>query len=268
MSRLGDHSRLGDRSDGLHGRHSRLHDRMEERRHPVQQQAPSSGYGAPLPGNNMGQQPPQDFDHQQAPAQQNTAQHMASDSGMQQPQVLTFRPSPLDSSTTLIDRANRDLSTTALFSMSVDNHGRDIKFFRISSGDAPFQDPILIGTSKSSMSATEITIGGTHTIKLASGLLEGGYSFTPPPTSHGGGELEWKRCRGGTLILQDANKQELAKYESNARSKEHSGAKLEILVPTDNALLDVIVVTGMAAAKATDKRNAMMKIGLKVVGGL
>lgn len=269
MSQFGDHSRLGDRSDGHYGRHSRLHDRVQEPRHRVQQQAPISGYGAPLPDSDLGQQPRQDFDHQQAPAQYDTAQRMAPDSGMQQqPQVLTFRPSPLDSDTTLIDRANHDLTTTALFSMSVDKHGKDIKFFRLSSGTRPFPDPVLIGTSKSSMSSTEITIGGNHTIKLASGLLEGGYSFTPPPTSHGGGELEWKRSHGGILTLQDANKKELARYESNARSKEHSGAKLEILVAVDNALLDVTVVTSMAAVKATDKRNAMMKIGLKMVGGL
>ena len=99
---------------------------------------------------------------------------------------------------------------------------------------------------------------------MSSSSAGDGYKFACPPI----GKLRWKSKMSGTLILQDENKTELAKYDSSARFKGAGAAKFEILVPVDDYLLDVIIVTGMAAVKMLEKDKTALEILGEVVGGI
>ena len=91
-----------------------------------------------------------------------------------------------------------------------------------------------------------------------------GYKFSVPPF----GNMKWKTKMSGALVLQDENKQELAKYESSAGFKGAGAAKFEVLVPGDDYLLDVIIVTGMAAVKMWEKDKQAIEVVAEVVGGI
>ncbi len=91
-----------------------------------------------------------------------------------------------------------------------------------------------------------------------------GYKFEVAPI----GKLKWKTKSSGALLLLDENKHELAKYDSSAGFKGAGAAKFEVLVPADDYLLDVIVVTGMAAVKMAEKDKKALEAVGEVVGAV
>ncbi|ETI20874.1 hypothetical protein G647_07217 [Cladophialophora carrionii CBS 160.54] len=186
-------------------------------------------------------------------------------------QVLTFRPSPSDPNVTLIERTNYDpnypqaYTTTPLFSISSQKSSKEVHIYRIGAGNHAIH-PTLISSSKYSSlkSATEISLAAGQSIKLTSSGAGDGYKFTCPPL----GRMKWKSKTSGALLLQDENRIQLARYESQSGFKGVTAAKFEILVPADDYLLDVIVVTGMAAVKMQGKDKTALEVAAEVVGGV
>lgn len=82
------------------------------------------------------------------------------------------------------------------------------------------------------------------------------------------GKMKWKSKMSGALVLRDEGGLELAKYDSSAGFKGASAAKFEILVPVDDYVLDVIVVTGMAAVKMLEKDKTALEVMAEVIGGV
>ncbi|KAJ9613068.1 hypothetical protein H2200_003009 [Cladophialophora chaetospira] len=180
-------------------------------------------------------------------------------------QVLTFRPSPFDPNSTLIERSNPDYTTTPLFSITSVKGTKEVQVSRIGSGNQSIQ-PTRISSSKYSSlwCATEITLGGQQ-IKLSTSDMGDGYKFACPPI----GKMRWKsKMSSGALILRDENKVELARYDASAGFKGAGAAKLDILVPVDDWLLDVIVVTGMAAVKMLEMDKKSVEVASEVIGGI
>jgi hypothetical protein len=181
--------------------------------------------------------------------------------------VLTFRPSPFDQNSTLIERANHDYTTTPLYSISSPKGSKNVEVYRIGVGHRPIQ-PTRIGSAKySSMkSRTDIDFNG-HTVKLSHGMSGANYKFKCPGPMQS--EMKWCTKSSGALLLKDGDTgRELAKYDSSGGFKGASAAKLEILVPVDDYLLDVIVVTGMAAVKMYDKDKTAAEVLGEVLGGV
>jgi hypothetical protein len=195
-------------------------------------------------------------------------------------QLLTFRLSPFDSNATFIERTNYipDLNqshahtqahattTTPLFSLVSQKSSKEVHIYRVGASNHAIQ-PTLIGSSRYSSlkSATEIHLAAGQSIKVSSSGAGDGYKFTCAPF----GRMKWKSKMSGALVLQDENRIQLARYEySEGGIKGVGTAKLEILVPADDYLLDVIVLTGVAAVKMQAKDKTALKVVAEVVGGV
>jgi hypothetical protein len=180
-------------------------------------------------------------------------------------QILTFRPSPTDANTTLIDRAGPNNTITPLFSLT-SYKSKSTSLSRIGAGTAPLPSPILIGTSKYSSltSSSTLTLPNAPPIKLTSSSAGDGYKFTCAA-----GRFKWKAKFSGTLELQDEGKHTLARYMASAGSKGGPGAaKFEVLVPVDEYLLDVVVFSGLSAAKMLEKDKKALEMVAEVISGV
>ena len=80
--------------------------------------------------------------------------------------------------------------------------------------------------------------------------------------------MKWKTKMSGSLVLQDENKLNLARYVASSGFKGASSARLEILVPLDDYFLDVVVVMAMAAAKMLEKDKKAVEAMGEVVGAI
>lgn len=91
-----------------------------------------------------------------------------------------------------------------------------------------------------------------------------GYKFAWPAA----GKLKWKTKSNGSLLLRDDNRRELARYNASAGFAGASAAKFEILVPVDDYMLDMIVVTGLAAVKMLGKDKKAIEAVGEIIGAV
>ena len=160
-------------------------------------------------------------------------------------QVLTFRPSPDDQNVTLIQREGHHRDTTPLYTITTSKTiNPNIRISRVVAISTDLQKNVIGGASLHSLSSTiDLYLHG-QSIKMKPSSLSGSYNFIYPPT----GKMKWKyNLMGTALELFDSRAdQKLARYK--LKFSGNGGKRLEVLVPCDNFFLDLIVLSGMAAA--------------------
>jgi hypothetical protein len=105
---------------------------------------------------------------------------------------------------------------------------------------------ILIGAATLPSLSTSINISlGNFSFGLKQNQFTGdSYSFTCPPLP----KMKWRAgLSGSSMELSDANRTRLAKYKAGLPVV-GGGKRLEVLLPCDDFILDLIVVSGMTAA--------------------
>lgn len=177
---------------------------------------------------------------------------MAAYNTSQVPQVLTFRPSPDGQKVTLIQREGYN-DTTPLYTLTTSKTTKlNFQLCRVVATSTGLQQTVVGSASFYGLSSSvELNLHG-QCIKMKPGTLSGNQKFTYPPT----GEMKWKSSFvGSTYELFDSSAdRKLARYKLKFSGS--GGKRLELLVPCDDYFLDLIVLSGVAAA-AKDQQSAI-----------
>lgn len=158
---------------------------------------------------------------------------------VQAAQVLIFRPSPDNRKATIIDRVGPQEQTYALFTVSEssipDTH---TQLSRVMASDGFGLQQVIIGTAKyhSISGDVDLSLHGQPLV-MKQRILSESYNFVVPSI----GKLKWKQENSTTLELLDSAGMKLARFKV--------GKRMEVLVPPSEYLLDIMVLSGMAAAR-------------------
>jgi hypothetical protein len=125
------------------------------------------------------------------------------------------------------------------------------------------QVPFATATFSSSSGTIKISMGGQEiTVKTNLNSGSGSKSFLSPQ-----GEMKWKPTMSGTgYELFDQSKAKIAKYKTTSDSG-MGEPKLEIFVPLDDSLVDMVVVTAVANHKMEEKEGKQVLKFLRHVAG-
>ena len=158
---------------------------------------------------------------------------------VQAAQVLIFRSSPENKKTTIVDRVGPLEQTYALFTVSESTvPGTDIQLSRVMASDGFNLQQLIIGTAKyhNVSGDVDLSLHG-QPLAMKQRMLSESYNFVVPSI----GRLKWKQEGSTTLELVDGAGMRLARFKV--------GKRMEVLVPPSEYLLDVMVLSGMAAAR-------------------
>jgi hypothetical protein len=193
-------------------------------------------------------------------------------SGANQPvQILTFRPSPTDKNTTLVECAGGYGDTTILYSITTSMSSKPhINVSRVGTANSYLPQPVAIGsaTFHTFSSSIDLSVQGQNMpMKSSHSSLSGAYSLTCPSI----GKLQWGGSGvSSTLELVDTSRGcKLARYKKLGSDFLEAGSSmvLEVLVPCTDFVLDLIVVSALAAKKAkSGESEAALEVAQALVG--
>jgi hypothetical protein len=164
-------------------------------------------------------------------------------------QTLTLHRSLKDSNTTLIHRAGDPIP---LYIVTTDMASKpQIQISRLFANGTR-KIPIGAATFPSLSTSVNISLGNFSFDLKQNQLIGDSCSFTCPPLP----KMKWRAgLLGGSMELSDTSRTRLARYKAGLPVV-GGGKKLEVLLPCDDFILDLIVVSGMTAAhmnKMTEK---------------
>lgn len=156
--------------------------------------------------------------------------------------VFSIRPSPMDSSTTLIHPAGYPVEAPPLYTITNnDSHKPHLTIWR----GYPMPDGSnIIGTANYHFTKSpDLSIHGRH-VPLKMSTFSGNFTFTWLPT----GKLKWKpnQLGGSSMYLYDQTGLKLAKYGSTGFPG-LGGKQLEIFVPCDAYFVELALLSGIVA---------------------
>lgn len=173
-------------------------------------------------------------------------------------QTLEFRPAPNNPNTTIVARTGPNATAFPLFTFTKSKKSKPNLFVhRIGAGIAAVPQTLVGDATYHTLeSSVSLTLHGQLTkMKLRDSM--DGYKF-----EHAVGKFKWKSdsIAANAMALSDGGGMTLARFQV--------GERLDILVPCEDLFLDLVVVSGLAAAamKAKDAKNTEI-IG-EVIGGL
>lgn len=176
------------------------------------------------------------------------------------PQVLVFIKSPNDPKTTLISVTDELGRMVPLYSSTASKSSKpNVQISRLPAvGISNLQHPVPIGsgTIRSLASTIDMMLRGQDIKMKQNQLSMSGHSFECPSV----GKFAWgTRGLGSskTLELSDSNGTKLAKLEP--------GLKLEVLVPCNDFILDMIVASGMVVAFKKGKDDKEGEVASEII---
>ena len=176
-------------------------------------------------------------------------------------QILTLHRSPKDSKTTLIYRAGDSIP---LYIVTTNKASKpQVKISRLFANGTQ-EIPIGAATIPSLSSTINIALGNFSFGLKQNQLTGDSYSFTCLPLP----KMKWRTGLLGTSMeLSDASRTKLATYHAGLPVVGR-GKRLEVLVPVDDFLLDLIVITGMTAAHVNKITEAAVSEAASAVAGV
>ncbi|KIX06272.1 uncharacterized protein Z518_04247 [Rhinocladiella mackenziei CBS 650.93] len=157
------------------------------------------------------------------------------------PMTLTFQPSQFDPNTMIVQRM---VNGATIPSYSITKSKNTLTFSRIDAGNTMIQPPSIGSATIHSLSSNvDISLFGHH-ISMKCSQLSGNYTLTCPPMR----KLKWENSMSGsTLKLIDTSSgSQLVKLKKDT---------LQVFVPCDDFLLDLIVISGTVAGQEQKKIN-------------
>lgn len=175
------------------------------------------------------------------------------------PQTLTFQQSPIQPASSMLVRT-RPGQPTPIFSVTGSDKSIAVSRLPVAHiASLTHSVPIASITFHSFTStSTDIIFHGQH-FKLKPDMITGtSYNFTTPQI----GKFKWSSglSLSGSMVLKDPRGVKLAKLKP--------GKSLEVLVPCDDFILDLIVVSGLAAQKKQHKDAESASQVADVVGAV